>query len=85
MTSMPNTGRIRKALENLDFLVVQDVYEDVEMNQYSHMYFPASVWAEKQGCHTNTERRVNLIDNVLPPYADSKPDFWIFNEMSKTF
>jgi len=85
MTSMPNTARIRKMLEKLDFLVVQDVYEDVETNQYSHVYFPASVWAEKQGCHTNTERRVNLIDNVLPPYANSKPDFWIFNQMAKRF
>ncbi len=85
MTSMPNTGRIRKILEKLDFLVVQDVYEDVEMNQYSHVYFPASVWAEKEGCHTNTERRVNLISNVLPPYANSKPDFWIFNQMAKRF
>ncbi|WNC72830.1 nitrate reductase [Thalassotalea psychrophila] len=85
MTSMPNTARIRKALEKLDFLVIQDVYEDVETNQYSHVYFPASVWAEKEGCHTNTERRVNLISNVLPPYANSKPDFWIFNEMAKRF
>jgi len=85
MTSMPDTGRIRKALEKLDFLVVQDVYEDVEMNQYSHVYFPASVWAEKQGCHTNTERRVNLIDNAFPPFANSKPDFWIFNQMAKRF
>jgi assimilatory nitrate reductase catalytic subunit len=85
MTSMANTPRIRKMLEKLDFLVVQDVYEDVETNQYSHVYFPASVWAEKEGCHTNTERRVNLISNVLPPYANSKPDFWIFNQMAKRF
>ncbi|WP_206485518.1 nitrate reductase [Thalassotalea sp. G2M2-11] len=85
MTSMPNTGRIRKALEKLDFLVVQDVYQDVEMNQYAHVYFPASVWAEKQGCHTNTERRVNLIDNALAPFANSKPDFWIFNQLAKRF
>lgn len=85
MTSMPNQPRIRKAMENLEFLVVQDVYEDVETNKYSHVYFPAAVWAEKEGCHTNTERRVNLTRNVLPAYADSKPDFWIFNEMSKRF
>ncbi len=85
MTSMPNTGRIRKALEKLDFLVVQDVYTDVEMNQYSHVYFPASVWSEKEGCHTNTERRVNLISKVFPSYANSKPDFWIFNQMAKRF
>ncbi len=85
MTSMPNTARIRKALENLDFLVIQDVYKDVETNQYSHVYFPASVWAEKEGCHTNTERRVNLISHVLPPFKNSKPDLWIFNQMAKRF
>ena len=85
MTSMPNTSRIRKTLEKLDFLVVQDSYEDVETNQYSHVYFPAAVWAEKEGCHTNTERRVNLTRNALPSYAESKPDFWIFNQMAKRF
>ncbi|RTR39491.1 nitrate reductase [Shewanella canadensis] len=85
MTSMPNTARIRKALEKLDFLVIQDVYQDVETNQYSHVYLPASVWAEKEGVHTNTERRVNLINNVMPPYKNAKPDFWIFNQMAKRF
>lgn len=85
MTSMPNLGRIRKMLEKLELLIVQDVYADVETNQYSHVYLPAAVWAEKQGCHTNTERRVNLIRNAVPPYANSKPDFWIFNEMARRF
>ncbi len=85
MTSMTNTTRIRKTLEKLDFLVVQDAYEDVETNEYSHVYLPAAVWAEKQGCFTNTERRVNLIRNVIPPHKDSKTDFWIFNQMAKRF
>ncbi len=85
MTSMPNTARIRKTLEKLEFLVVQDAYEDVETNQYSHMFLPAGVWAEKTGCFTNTERRVNLITPVVQPHADSKPDFWIFSQLAKRF
>ena len=85
MTSMPNTARIRKALEKLDFLIVQDVYNDVETNQYAHVYLPAAVWAEKEGCHTNTERRVNLTRNVLPPFANTKTDFWIFKQLAKRF
>ena len=85
MTSMPNTARIRKTLEKLEFLVVQDAYEDVETNEYSHVYLPAALWAEKEGCFTNTERRVNVIRNVVPPYANSKPDLWIFNQMAKRF
>jgi len=85
MTSMADTARMRKIMEKLDFLVVQDCYEDVETNQFSHVYFPAAVWAEKEGCHTNTERRVNLTRTALPCYADSKPDLWIFNQLSKRF
>ena len=83
MTSMPNTARIRKTLEKLEFLVVQDAYADVETNEYSHVFLPAAIWAEKEGVFTNTERRVNLIRNVIEPLADSKPDFWIFNSLAK--
>jgi assimilatory nitrate reductase catalytic subunit len=85
MTSMPNSLRIRRILEKLEFLVVQDAYEDVETNEYSHVYLPAAVWAEKEGCFTNTERRVNLIRNVVAPYEQSRPDLWIFNQMAKRF
>ena len=85
MTSMPNTARIRKTLEKLDFLVVQDAYQDVETTQYAHMYIPAAIWAEKDGCFTNTERRVNRVTNVSVPYGDSKPDLWIFNQLAKRF
>ncbi|TXS95421.1 nitrate reductase [Parahaliea maris] len=83
MTSMPNTGRMRKILEKLEFCVVQDSYVDVEANQYAHAYFPASVWAEKDGCFTNTERRVNRVTPVTAPHANSKPDLWIFSELAK--
>ncbi len=85
MTSMANTARIRKTLEKLEFLVVQDAYEDVETNQYSHVYLPAAVWAEKEGCFTNTERRVNIIRNVCQPHGQSKTDLAIFNAMAERF
>jgi len=85
MTSMPNTARIRKTLEKLEFLVVQDAYADVETNEYSQVFLPAAIWAEKEGVFTNTERRVNLIRNVIEPFGESKPDFWIFNNLAKRF
>lgn len=85
MTSMPNTARIRKTLEKLEFLVVQDAYADVETTQYAHMYLPAAVWAEKEGCFTNTERRVNIVRKVQEPKGESKSDFWIFKELAKRF
>ena len=59
MSSLPNTARIRKAMEKLEFCVVQDCYQDTESAQYAHVYLPAGTWAEKEGVMTNTERRIN--------------------------
>ncbi len=83
MTSMPNTTRIRKTLEKLEFLVVQDSYADVETVQYAHLYLPAATWAEKEGVFTNTERRVNIVRQVTTPYGNTKSDLQIFNEVAK--
>lgn len=85
MTSMANTDLMRKLLAKLDFMVVQDAYADVETNQYSHVFLPSAIWAEKEGCFTNTERRVNLIRNVVKPHGESKTDLDIFNQMATRF
>ena len=83
LTSMPDTLRIRKAFEKLEFCVVQDAYEDCETAQYANVYLPGAVWAEKEGCFTNTERRVNLTKQVVEPPGDAKADLWIFSQMAK--
>ncbi len=85
MSSMPNTPRIRKTLEKLEFLAVQDAYADVETTQYAHAFLPAALWGEKEGVFTNTERRVNLVRKVMDPPGRAKPDLWIFNELAKRF
>ena len=85
MTSMPNTSRIRKALEKLEFLVVQDAYRDVETTQYAHAFLPAAMWGEKEGMFTNTERRVNVVRKVMDPPGEAKSDLWIFGQMAKRF
>lgn len=85
LSSLPNTARIRKAMEKLEFCVVQDCYVDSESNQYAHVFLPAGTWAEKDGVMTNTERRVNRVQPIIDPVGDSKPDFWIFSQMAKRF
>ncbi len=85
MTSMPNTARIRKTLEKLECLIVQDAYKDVETIEYGHIFLPSGLWAEKEGVFTNTERRVNLVNNVIDPPGLAKSDLWIFNQMAKRF
>ncbi len=85
MTSMPNTARIKKTLEKLEFMVVQDIYTDVESAKYAHVFFPAAMWGEKEGCFTNTERRVNIVRQALSPPGEARPDLWIFTQMAQRF
>ncbi len=85
LTSLPNSARVRKAMEKLEFCAVQDCYEDTESAQYAHVYLPAGTWAEKEGVMTNTERRVNLVKPVTAPPGEAKPDLWIFNRMAERF
>ncbi len=85
LSSLPNSARVRKAMEKLEFCAVQDCYIDSESNQYAHVYLPAGTWAEKEGVMTNTERRVNLINAITQPPGDAKPDLWIFNQMARRF
>ncbi len=85
LSSLPNTARIRKAMEQLEFCCVQDCYQDVESAQYAHVYLPAATWAEKDGVMTNTERRISRVKPLTPPPGVAKPDLWIFNRMAERF
>ena len=85
MSSLPNTARIRKAMEKLEFCAVQDCYQDSESAQYAHVYLPAGTWAEKDGVMTNTERRISRVKPIMEPPAEAQPDLWIFNRMAERF
>jgi anaerobic selenocysteine-containing dehydrogenase len=85
MTSLPNTSRVRKAMEQLEFCCVQDCYTDTESAQYATLYLPAGTWAEKNGVMTNTERRINLVNPVVKCPGEAHPDLWIFNRAAERF
>ena len=72
----------RKAFEELDFLVSQDIFL-TESGQYADVVLPAASFAEKEGTFTNTERRVQRVRQVIPPRGDSKPDWWITSQIAK--
>ncbi|MCU7960918.1 MAG: nitrate reductase [gamma proteobacterium symbiont of Bathyaustriella thionipta] len=85
LSSLPNSSRVRKAMQGLEFCAVQDCYEDTESAQYAHVYLPAGTWAEKEGVMTNTERRINLVNPISTCPGEARPDLWIFNRMAERF
>jgi formate dehydrogenase alpha subunit len=74
--SEPDIGHAVKALEKLEFLVVQDIFLS-ETARLADVVLPAASFAEKDGTFTNTERRVQRVRKVIEPVGDSRPDWWI--------
>jgi formate dehydrogenase alpha subunit len=80
--SEADANHVKKALKNLDFFVVQDIFFN-ETAKYADVVLPAASFAEKDGTFTNTERRVQRVRKVIDPVGDSKPDWWIVCEIAK--
>ena len=67
-------GDVAGALENLEFLVVQDTFLSPAA-QRAHVVLPACTFLEKQGTYTNLERRVQPLKRVFQPKSvDARPD-----------
>jgi len=81
MMSDPNTSHVERALRNLDFLVVQDIFPS-DTALLAHIILPAASSLEKDGTFTNTERRVQLIKPVLPAPGEARPDWQITGEIA---
>ncbi len=82
LMSLPDQNRVRKALEKLELLVVQDAYETSDTAQLAHIYLPASLWAEKSGVMVNAERRINLLQPAIKPPGEARTDFDILLDVA---
>ena len=80
--SDPDTHHIRKALEAIDFLVLQEIFPS-ETSAYADVLLPGVTFAEKTGTFTNTERRVQLVRKAIPTQGDARDDWWITAEIAK--
>ncbi|MGB8477334.1 MAG: formate dehydrogenase subunit alpha [Acidobacteriaceae bacterium] len=81
ITSDANENDVRKALEKLEFLVVQEVILS-ETARYADVVLPASPSLEKDGTFTNTERRIQRLYQVFEPLGESKPDWRIIQDIA---
>ncbi len=78
----PNIKKTKAALENLDFLVVQEIFMTATARM-ADVVLPAAAWAEKDGSYTSMERRVQWIDRAVPPVGEAKEGLWIINQIAR--
>ncbi|MDD9949133.1 MAG: formate dehydrogenase subunit alpha [candidate division Zixibacteria bacterium] len=71
--SDPNMNKVRKALQRLLFLVVQDVFL-TETAEFADVILPASTAAEKRGTYVNTNRMVQIGRQAIEPPGEARLD-----------
>lgn len=69
----PNTYKVKAAMEQLDLLVVQELFM-TETAKMAHVVLPATSFLEKSGTFTNGERRIQRVNKVVEPIAGTKQD-----------
>jgi formate dehydrogenase alpha subunit len=79
--SLPSSTGAHEALQNLEFLVVQDLFL-TETAQLADVVLPACSYAEKNGTFTNSEGFVQKVRRGLDPIGESRPDWEILSAIS---
>jgi formate dehydrogenase alpha subunit len=81
MLSDPDINHVRKALEAVEFLVVQDIFMN-ETGELADVVLPATSFAEKDGTFANTERRVQRVRRAVNPPGLARDDWSIVCDIS---
>jgi predicted molibdopterin-dependent oxidoreductase YjgC len=82
MMSEPNLEHARHALEQLEFMVCQDIFIN-ETGEMADVILPATSFAEKDGTFTNSDRRVQRCRQAVPPVGNSRPDWDILSDLGR--
>jgi formate dehydrogenase alpha subunit len=78
LRSLPQPDRVKKALEKLDFLVMQDVLNN-DIAKIAHVVLPGAAFCEKEGSFTNLEGRIQTFSPVIAPPGEAKADWEILD------
>lgn len=81
MISDPDLNHAGKALDKLDFMVVQDIFL-TETARIADVVLPSASFAEKEGTFTNTERKVQRVRMAVDPPGIAKQDWEIIMDLS---
>jgi formate dehydrogenase alpha subunit len=68
-----DANHVRKGLKALDFLVVQEIFLS-ETAKLADVVLPGASYAEKTGTFSNTERRVQMVNQAIKPIGNARTD-----------
>lgn len=83
--TMPNAAATKKAFDNLDFVIVQDLFMNETAEQFADVFFPVASSFEKEGTFMNAERRIQKVRRSVLPPGDVMADWEIVCRMAAAF
>ena len=81
--SWANNEEFEKAAKNLDFLVVQDIYNDTDTAKLADLFLPSVPGIKKEGVLINTERRLSKVNPVIEKEENELSDYEIIYNIGK--
>ena len=75
--SLPEQKLVRRALERVEFVVLQEAFAATATARYADLLLPASTWGEKEGTVTNSERRISRVRAAVPAPGEARADWRI--------
>lgn len=81
--SMPNQAEVRAALQNAEYVVLQEAYGNTDTADYADLLLPASAWGEKHGTVTNSERRITRVRSAVAAPGEARHDWEIVVDFAR--
>jgi len=75
--SLPHTEWVKEGLSNAELLVVQDIFHPTETTLLADVVLAGSQWSEKTGTFISSDRRVQLIEQLIEPPGEAQSDLEI--------
>ncbi len=80
--SDPDETRVLAALEQLDLLVVQELFL-TETARRAHLVLPAAGFLEQDGTFTNAERRMQRVRTAVAPPGEARADWVVIRDVAR--
>lgn len=81
--TMPNEKHTQLAFDNLDFVIVQDMFLNETAKKFGHVFLPVASSFEKDGTFMNAERRIQKVRKIISSPQNVPADWEVVCKMAK--
>lgn len=78
----PDSAHVRHCLAAAEFVVLHEIFPSAT-SEFADVLLPGTTFAERDGTFTNTERRIQLIRQAIPPQGESRSEWEVLSELGR--